>query len=204
MVQNYIEFPQNQKVILTIKPNVSKIFLKNLIGISGVLLLVIVILWIVNLQVGLGVFLDVLKVFGLAIDPSSVLYYSIMFALGVSCLLLIGNYLANAKLRYEFYQNKLVAYLNSILVLTYSKEIPYTNISRVLFNNKGILNSILNSGTIILEMSGTGNERMELKFIDNVENVVQSIQNAIKEFASIQQAQFTENYRIDRIMNRYD
>ena len=166
--------------------------------------MVIGILWIINLQVGLGIFLDVLKVLGFVIEPSSVLYYSVLFVLAVTCLLLLGNYMANAKLRYEFYQNKLVAHLNSALVLSNSREIPYANITRVLFNNKGTFNSMFNSGTIVLEMSGTENEKMELKFIDNVENAVQSIQNAIKEFASVQQAQFTENYRIDRIMNRYD
>ena len=204
MVKNYIEFQQSRNVLLTIKPNVNKIFLKNFLNILGITLLVSGILWIINLEVGLQVFLDVLKALGISIDPSSILFYSVMAVLAVSCLLLIGNYLANVNIKYEFYQNKLIAYLNSILVFTNSKNIPYADITRVLFNNKGIFNSMLNSGTIILEMSGTGNERMELKFIDNVENVVQSIQNAIKEFASIQQAQFTENYTIDRIMNRYD
>lgn len=204
MVQNYMEFRQSKGLMLTIKPNVSKIFLKNLLGISGIVLLVIGILWFVNLQVGLGIFLDVLEIFGFIIEPSEVLFYSILAVLAVSGLLLLGNYMANSSLRYDFYQNKMVSHLSSLLVLKTSQELSYENITRIMFNNSGLFNSIFNSGTVVLETSGMGSEKTELRFIDDVEQAVQSIQNALQDFKSIKQAQFTENFKIEGIMNRYE
>ena len=92
--------------------------------------------------------------------------------------------------------------VNALLVLINSSEIPYQNVIRISYNNNGIFNSIFDSGTIVLELSGMKENKVELEFIDNVEQITQYIQNIIRKFRSIQQAQFSENYRIGNILNR--
>lgn len=197
-------FKPGQKLVMTIRPNIRKIFLKNFLTIFGIALLIAGILWFLNLQVGLGVFLEIFEVFGIAVSQPSILHYSILAVVAASCLLLAVNYIVNANSRYEFYQSRLVAYINSGFVFTNSREIPYENVARVGYNNNGIFNSIFNSGTIVLETSGMGSEKMELKFIDDAPQAAQSIQEALQEFQSVKQAQFSENYKIDNLMNRYE
>ena len=203
MVQNYIQYPQNQSnQFQTLKPNIKKIFLKNLFTVAGAILLIAIILLVVHFVVGLGIFMAIFETFGINIKPFTIFLYSFSVIIGISIFLLLGNYLVTGNLRYEFYQNKLIAYENALLVFINSKDIPYQNIVRVSYNNDGFFNTIFNSGTIVLELTGMKENKIELEFIDDIERTVQYIQNLIRESISTQQAQFTENYRIGNILNR--
>src|SRR3989344_424189 len=121
---------------------------------------------------------------------------------GSSIFLLLGNYLAARNLRYEFYQNKLIAYETAFLLFINSKEVPYQNIVRVSYNNDGIFNTIFNSGTIVLELSGMKENNIRIEFIDDPQQIVQYMQKLIRESMYVQQAQFIENSKIDNIINR--
>ena len=202
MVQNYIQFPQNQNQFRVLRPNIKKIHLKNLSTITGIVFLISIILLMLHLSVGLDVFLLVFEAFGITVNPSKVLLSAIVGILAVSALLMLGNYLAARNLRYELYQDKLIIYKNALLVLVDSKEIPYQNIVKISYNNNGIFNSLFNSGTIVLELTGMGENKVELQFVDNIQQTAQYMQNLIREYMNIQQAQFTENYKIGNILNR--
>src|SRR3989338_10847563 len=202
MVQNYIQFPQNKNQFRVLRPNIKKIHLKNLSTITGIVFLISIILLMLHLSVGLDVFLLVFEAFGITVNPSKVLLSAIVGILAVSALLMLGNYLAARNLRYELYQDKLIIYKNALLVFVNSKEIPYQNIVKISYNNNGIFNSLFNSGTIVLELTGMGENKVELQFVDNIQQTTQYIQNLIREYMNIQQAQFTENYKIGNILNR--
>ena len=54
-----------------------------------------------------------------------------------------------------------------------------------------------------LELSGMKESKVELEFIDNVEQTVKYIQSIIQNFRNIQQAQFAEKYKIGKIFDKY-
>ena len=105
-------------------------------------------------------------------------------------------------LRYEFYKDKLIVYKNALLVFVNSKEIPYQNIAKTSYNNNGIFNSLFNSGTIVLELTGMRENKVELQFIDNVEQTMQYIQNLIMESMHLQQQRFMDKNKISNILDK--
>mgnify|MGYP001594999124 CR=1 FL=1 len=201
MIQNYPQYTQNIQ-FQTLKPNIKKILLKNLFKIISAVLLIVALFLLVHWQVGFDVFLVAFEVFGIKINQPSILIYLILSIVGVAMLLFLSNYLAASNLRYEFYQNRLIAYENSFLVLIKSIEVPYQNIVKVSYHYNGIFNRILNSGTIILELTGMKEDKIEMHFVDNVQQIVQFIENMRRRFMFAQQAQSTENYRVGKIINR--
>ncbi len=204
MVQ-YIQNPQNQILqYQTLKPNIKKIFLKNFINFFIILFSISIVLFIINLQVGLDVFLLPFKTFGIDISTYSMLLYLISIIIGIFIFLLLVNYLIASNSRYEFNHNKLVLYENVFLVFIKSEEIPYQNIVKVTYNKNGVFNKILNSGTIVLELTGMKEDKIKMEFIDNVEQTAEHIENIRRRFMYIQQAQFTEKYRVDNILNRFN
>ncbi|MBI3027050.1 hypothetical protein HYY70_02965 [Candidatus Woesearchaeota archaeon] len=202
-MQDYVEFTPRKAEVKVLKPNIKKVFLKNLIGVVSFLLLASVILVIFNSLVGLDIFFVIFEVFGIAISQSALLGYMILIILAISALLLGLSYLANANLRYEFYQDKLILYENNLLVFVNSAEIPYKNIVKISYDNSGVFNKIFNSGAVILDTSGIKSNTIKLNFIDNAEQTAQYIHSLISEFASIQQAVFTENYKIGKIVDKF-
>jgi hypothetical protein len=202
MVQTNTHYPQ-QAQFQTLKPNIKKIFFKNLFSIAGSVALIIGILLVFNWLVGLDIFLVTFEAVGIDIDSYAILLYLILVIVMVSIFLLLGNYLVARNLRYEFHQNKIIVYTNAFLVFINSKEIPYQNIVKISYSYNGIFNKLFDYGTIILDISGMKEDKIQLEFIDNVEQTVQYIQNLMRGFMYTQQAQFTENYKIDNILNRY-
>ncbi len=204
MEQTYNQFPQKQTAqFQTLKPNIRKIFFKNLFSIAGAVALIITILLIFNWLVGLDIFLITFETLGIDFDSYTILLYFIVVIIVISISLLLGNYLIARRLRYEFYQNKLIVYTNAFLIFINSKEIPYQNIVKISYSNNGIFNRLFGYGTIILDISGMKEDKIELEFVDNVEQTVQYIQNLMRGFMYAQQAQFTENYKIGNILNRF-
>jgi uncharacterized membrane protein YdbT with pleckstrin-like domain len=180
-----MQYQENQnKQFQIIRPNIKKIYLRNLFSIIGAVLLIIILLWITNILVGLDVFLVPFETFGDAPTQFEILFYPTLVIVGIILYLLIGNYLVNINVRYEFHEDKIIAYENVLLVFINSKEIPYQNIVRVSYNNNSIFNKIFNSGTIVLELSGMKEDKIKIEFIDNAKEIIQDIQNRICKFNS--------------------
>jgi hypothetical protein len=104
----------------------------------------------------------------------------------VAIFLLLGAYLAARNFRYEFYNDKLIAFENAMMVMVKSKEVPYDNIVRILYSLGGFLNKA-GSGSITLYLSGTDISKIELAFIDNAKQAAESIQNMISKFRAVKQ-----------------
>lgn len=203
MVQEYIKYKQDKGKFQTLHPKIEKIILKNTFTIIGVVLLIIIILLILHPIVRLDVFLLPLESFGITVDPQDILLYGLLGVLAIIVFLLGGNYLVLRNVKYELYQDKLILYKNSFLFFIKSTEIPYSNIVKVLYNNDGIFNKIFNSGTVVLDLSGMKEDKIEMQFIDNVEENVKYIQEVIHKFQSLKQSEYTQNYRIARVLDEY-
>jgi len=202
MVETYVQFPENQKTsqeYQVLRPNITKIVIKNAGMIVGIAVLVIGALILLNQTVGLDVFLDIFEMFGIEINTSTLLLYLILAAVGVSVLFIAFKALEMKNVRYEIYQNRLISYMGGLV--TDSKEILYQNIVKITYNKDGLFNSLFNTGTIVLELSGMDIEKLEMEFMDNIEQTVQYIQGVMQQYRNLQQAQFTENYRIDGIVS---
>jgi len=203
MVQPYIKYPQEKKKFQTLKPNIKKIFLKNVFKVISAVLLIIIFLFSVNYIFGSDVFLVPFESFDIEVNPTKAILYPIFTVLVITIFLLLSNYAVTRNVRYELYNNKLILYKNMILILTKPKEIPFQNIVKISYNTNDIFDKIFNSGTIVLELSGMKESKVELEFIDNVEQTVKYIQSIIQNFRNIQQAQFAEKYKIGKIFDKY-
>ena len=204
MVENYIQNTQNQSNrFQVLKPNIKKLFLKNLSNLIAIVLLIIILLLVINRQVGLGALLIPLETIGISINSSSIISFFILIILGIFVFLLGGNYLVAINSKYEFYSNKLVAHQTAFLIFVKSKDVPYQNIVKVSYNRDGFFDRIFNSGTVVLELTGIKEDRIRMEFLDNAEQTAGYIDSIRRRFASIQQAQFAEDYKMGKIVNRY-
>jgi len=199
-MEEYVKVNPIDTNITVIRPNLSKILLKNIFTIIFSVGILIGILFFLNYSVGLDVFMTVFETFGMEVDPSKLLFQAIGVISGVALLLILSNYVSKLKVRYEFHNDRLI-YKSQLLEK--EKTILYRNITRVSFDKEGLFNKIYHVGTIIIDLSGVKEAKLELEFIDNVEQNVQIIHNYVQQYTYLRQAQFTENYKINNIMNRF-
>ncbi len=195
---------QNRQIgpIIVLKPNLKKVVLKNLRNIIGAVFLIELVIFIVQRQVGFEIFGDILESFGIKANAKVILLIMILSVVIIAIFLLLGAYLAARNFRYEFYQDKLIAFENAMMIMVKSKEVSYDNIVRILYNLGGFLNKA-ESGSITLYLSGTDRNKIELAFIDNVKQTAENIQDMISRFRAVKQAQFTESYKINKILNKF-
>ncbi len=204
MVQDYIQFPQPQQSQPRIlKPNMKKIYINDIFKILGSVLFIALLLLVINSTGSLAFFLDIFSAFGINISSSQIFLYFILSISSVTAILLVFSYLSALNIKYEFYNDKLIAYKSSFFIFTNSLEVPYQNIARISLDTKGLFKSLFNSGTVILELSGMKEREIKVQFIDNIPQAVMFIQTRIREHLSARQAQFTENYKIGNIMGRF-
>src|SRR3989338_4722905 len=183
------EDAQNRQIrpILVLKPNIRKVVLGNLRNVIGAVFLIEMMIFILEWQVGLEIFSEVLGSFGVKINADAALWMIVLSVIIVAIFLLLGAYLVARNFRYEFYNDKMIAFENSMMVMVKSKEVLYDNIARILYNLGGFLNKA-DSGSITLYLSGTDISKIELVFIDNVKQAAESIQSMISQFRSVKQA----------------
>lgn len=196
---------QNRQIgpILVLKPSIKKVVLKNLRNIIGAVFLIEVIIFIFHWQVGFGIFGDILGAFGIKANAKVILLVMILSVIIVAIFLLLGAYLAARNFRYEFYNDKLLAFENVMMVMVKSRKISYENIVRILYRASGFINEDSGYGTITLHLSGTDRSKIELAFIDNVKQTAENIQSIITRFRYVKQAQFTESYRVNKVLGKF-
>jgi len=203
MAENYTQYPNQRSQFISLKPNLLKIFMQNLSKVFGALSLISIVLLLLNYFVGLDLFLDIFKTFGVEVSPSRLLLNAVLAVIGILVVSAAINYAVTRNIRYEFYQNKIVVHENKFLIAFVSKEIPYQNIVRVSYNNGGISNKLFNSGTISLETTGMKESKIELKHIDNAEQTVKEVQNLIQQFNHQRQGISSEGEKIEKILDDF-
>jgi len=179
--------------LTTIKPNTKKVLLFNLSKIVIVLSVVVGTILYFNYIGTLTVFAEVLESFGITINTSMLLFWFILAIVIVALVILVFSYLSLRKAQYMFYDNKFVAG---------DKDIPYKNIVKINYDNEGIGNSILGTGTMNIELTGMKEDKIRLEFIDDVEKVTNYFQNLLKNFRARLYTQTNEQQRMGNILDK--
>jgi signal transduction histidine kinase len=188
--------------VKSIKPDIRKVFLVNLFKIFGAAILIVLVLVLLHFTAGLDMFIEIFATFGLEIIAAEALVWFIIAIIVLSIVVLFVNYLVLLNVKYEFYEDKMVIYKNSMLIFTNSTDIPYRQISKVTFNADGFLNTLFNTGSVYLDLSTMGLPVMELEFIDRVAESARYIQDVIRAHLAKVQAEYTEKYKIDGILDK--
>ena len=186
--------------VAEIKPSVGKAFTSNMIYVSVVVILIIGTLIYLNNIVGLGVFIDTFREFGVEISTARLLGWFIFVILFFTVLLLILDYVNLGKVRYVFYPNKLVYNKSFLIFQITEKTVPFSNITRVSHQKK----QFLNTSKITIELTGMKEDKLELKFIDDAEEVLRELQDLIREQKARYYAQYTQDYGMQNIVDRYN
>jgi len=195
--------PLIDKPVRVVRPNLLKIFFRNMIIIIVAVLLFIGLLLYIQVQIGLDSFSAPLLELGFQIDAAQVIVYTILIIVFGSALLLLGNYLANKSVRYEFYDGKVKVYETQVLVIITSKVISFDNIIKINYVNNGLMNKILDYGDISITLSGTGNSEQLLKYLDNVVANTEYFQQLLGKFNAMKQYRVVEEQKIQNIVSRF-
>lgn len=198
----YPPYPDQIPQCQTLVPSVKKLFLQKLLTMAGAAVFLLIAAALIHWTVGLDVFLVPLESFGVIVKPASVLLAAVLAGSGVFLLVALASYLSAGTARFEFYEDRLLAYLPTAFLFTTETEIPYAAIVKLSFNHDGVFNAMLDSGTIQLDLTGMKMPQIELPFIDQVEETAQYVQRLIDQSKMTKQAAFTEKYRIGGILDR--
>ena len=186
-----------------IRPNLKKIFLKNLITILIFLLVLIGLGIYLEIQVGFDSFAPIFETFQIVIDPTQLIIYTVVILFFLAFFLLMGSYLASKNVRYVLYDDKIVFKTTQALIMVNSAQIPLQNITRVYYKSDSLMNKLLNYGDIYLEISGMREGNIKAECIDDVKNTTEYIQRLLNEFHSFQQMRYQQNQNINTIMRKF-
>ena len=185
--------------IAELKPNVKKLCMLSSIEIMIVSAVTIGFAIWLDSVINFNQLFEIFQEFGAPPAQSSVLLrWLILIAIGLTIIILILNYLTLGKVRYVFYEDKLI-YYNNFLIMEISKtEIPYANITKVSVDQP---NTIKNAD-IKLELTGMKKKDIILKFIDNAAKVAAGIQNIINKYRANYYAQYARDYTLQKTAER--
>ncbi|MDP7179671.1 MAG: hypothetical protein QF824_00165 [Candidatus Woesearchaeota archaeon] len=186
----------------TIRPNFKKIFIVNATKVTLAIATVIFLVVFFKNEIGFDVFTDVLQglELGIEFDPTQIIYFLVGGVVLVYIGLLVFNYMLLQNIRYELLQDKLISYVTAFFILLDSKEIHYKNIARISFDTDGLINGLLNTGHITLELSAMNEKTFTIEYVDNPEQVAQYLQQLIRYFNSNEYAQQGANIRVGNIL----
>jgi hypothetical protein len=202
-MQTYIDNRLNTSVMKTVRPNIPKVFVKNLLYVSGIVVGVIILLIYLNKMVGLETFMIPFEALGITVDTSNILLITISAFLVCVIIYLTMSYLSATNLRYEFYSDRLKIYSPTLIFLVTPKEIQYRNVVKISYNYEGVLNKLLKAGDINIDVTGMKEGSVKLEFVDNTEELTAQMLKMIKDYNALQQMQFEENAKIGNIMKRF-
>ena len=183
--------------IAEIRPNVKKAFISNIFFVSLIVALIIGTLIYLNSLVGLSIFLDTFKDFGIIISPSVLLFWFIMIIIVFTALLLIMDYINLGKITYTLYPDR-INYGRSLFIMQLSdKVIPYANIAKISFGEM----TFLKTAKVRLDLTGMKGSSIDIDYIDNPQEVVEEIHRLVGEYKSKYYARYSQDYRYQNIMD---
>jgi membrane protein YdbS with pleckstrin-like domain len=203
-MQIYInETPPSTALLKTVRPNIHKVFVRDLIYISSIAAVIVLLLIYLDKVVGLDVFVTSFDAIGIDIQSSSVKLIIIFVFIGAAFIYLMVNYLRVMNLRYEFYSDHIKFYESVAWVALSHTEIPYKNIVKISYNYTGFMNKLLNSGEIVIDVTGMKEGSVKMEIIDQTEELVEQLLKIVKDYGALQQMQFEENRKISNIMKKF-
>ena len=185
--------------VAEITPNVKKLCILSSIQIIIVAGAIIGFVIYLDSIVDFQSMLDVFKEFGApTMLFSPVITWFIIGGIALTILVLVLNYLTLGKVRYVFYEDRLICYNNFLIMEVSRTEIPYANITKV---NVDEPNTIKNAN-IKIELTGMKKKNVVLQFIDNAANVAAGIQNIIDTYRANYYAQYAQDYKMQQVAER--
>ncbi len=181
-----------------IKPNIKKAFLSNILFVSMIVAFLIGTLIYLNNIVGLDIFVTSFKEIGITLSPTKLLTWSILLILFFTGLTLFLNYIVLANLTYTLYPDRMVFARTFFIVQLSDEEIPYSNISKISYESK----AILDTSKVILDLTGMKRSQMVIDFIDQAPELVNQLQQAISSFRANYYAKYAQDYRYQNIMDQ--
>ena len=203
MVYNYIdEFNEKPSDTLEVTPKLGTLFLKNVVSSFGLLIFLFVFLFVSYFSLGEEMFLDLFEMVGVSTSFFNLAFFAFIGVAIISVVFLALNHMSVKDLKYVFDADKLTVTKTSNLIFLDTVEIPYENIVRLGYNDEGFFNKLFKFGTVTVELTGMRESKVELEYVFDIEETVPQMQNFLRESLAKKQADFTENYRIDNILNK--
>ena len=119
---------------VTIKPNVKKIFILNIMKILLILMVIVIIIIVIDIAVIFDVLTEILKIFNLNIDSNQIVLSLIILSIIFSLTALIINYLNVSSLGYEIQFDKIIYESNTMFIFKNAMEINFRNVVRIYFS----------------------------------------------------------------------
>lgn len=192
---------QASQPIGELRPDIRKVFLFNVLKVGGISAALIAVIAGLNSMVDIGGIYSNLQLgfneLGIKlspISPSTVIMWATFGLFGITVFILLFNYIALGKIRYVFYNDRVVMHQSVFMIQVKEMTIPYSNIVKVSFEK-----SIFNTGNITLELSGMDKKEAKLKFINYAQQAVANIQRLIQDYKASYYAQYAENQRLGNI-----
>lgn len=185
-------------VVGELKPNVSRLFRVNLIKILVFFVVVMGFIFYLKYMGIIDELTTTLSSFGVTINTRLTLIFIMFITLLIAFFVVVFNYLALGKVRYVFYNDRMVCYQNFMIAQVTETTIPYDNIVSVNFKRKGI-----GTGAVEIGLTAMKKEKIVLEYIDNPEKAVRTMLNILNQHRSKKYAEFTENYKREKILDRF-
>ena len=189
---------------VTIKPNVKKIFILNIIKILLLLMVVVVVAVVIDIVTFFDALTEVLKIFNLDIDTKLIEFSLIILAVIFSLTTLIINYLIVSSLKYEIQFDKIIYVNNAMFIFKNTMEINFRNVVKIYFSSKGLINQMFDTGSIIIDLTGLDKKNITLEFIDNIEQVTSYLQDVVNRYRAGMYSIEAERQKIGDIMDKGD
>ena len=188
-------------MVKVIKPNLRKVLLVNVLKTFFILLLLMVLAVILDFTGGLDSINDSFEGIGVSLTFASPLTFILIAVATIFLLVLLISYFSVLNVRYEFSDSYLMAY-KTVFIIVNSKKIPYKNIMKVNFEKNGFFNEMLNTGTIILDISSMGYNDSKMKYVDKPASVASYINDVLSSYQRKVQTEYTAKYRMSDILDK--
>jgi len=185
--------------VARIKPNTFKAFATGLFFIIGGVLLLVSFIIYLNAAVGLSVFIIAFEALGMTVNPQAIVAWLIGLIVFFSVLITIMTYVSVANISLTLYPDKLEYATNFFIIQLKAKVIPFSSVAKV-YASKG---SLINSGKVVIDLSGSDEHSMTMDYIDNAPEVAAQIQALIQKHKANYYAQYAQDYRYQGIVDRY-
>tara|TARA_Y100000310_G_scaffold341208_1_gene439631 strand:+ start:976 stop:1533 length:558 start_codon:yes stop_codon:yes gene_type:complete len=183
------------KILMTIKPSIKKVLLFNLSKIVGLVLVVLGIGLYLNYLGSLGAFAESLEALGIEVDAGMLLFWLVVAVAVTTSVILLISYLGLRRTEYVFYDDT--------LLVNDKEELPYKNIVKISYDDTGVVNQMLGTGSMSIELTGMKEGKTKMEFIENVKKVTNDFQNLLRDYRVALYAQHHEKQRIGNILDKF-
>ncbi len=184
-----------------IRPSVKKVLVVNILRTLMVLLFFSVLLIALHFSVRLETFLTVFELLGINLSSSGTAILIFPFIILVFGIVVFFSYLSAANRKYEFTSDRLII-SRLVFLLVSKKDISYRNISKVSYDVSDFFNRLLDTGSVILDLSSMGEKELKMRYLDNPSKVARFVDEVIRSYQLKAQAEYTEKYRLKDLLDK--